>query len=87
MVVFDEVKGLLKSLQCNLLNKLLNLSDLLLLRRLSIHDLLVGIDGGQLVFQMLNETRILLQHSKLDDIVENILAVDKAQELLAFDTD
>lgn len=87
MVVFDEVKGLLKSLQCNLLNKLLNLSDLLLLRRLSIQDLLVGVDGGQLVFQMLNETRILLQHSKLDDIVENILAVDKAQELLAFDTD
>lgn len=87
MVVFDEVKGLLKSLQSNLLNKLLNLSDLLLLRRLSIQDLLVGIDGGQLVFQMLNETRILLQHSKLDDIVENILAVDKAQELLAFDTD
>lgn len=87
MVVFDEVKGLLKSLQGNLLNKLLNLSDLLLLRRLSIQDLLVGVDGGQLVFQMLNETRILLQHSKLDDIVENILAVDKAQELLAFDTD
>lgn len=68
-----------------MLDQLLDFGDLLFLGRLRVEELLVWV--GQLVLQMLLDIRILLNHAKLDDVVQNVLAVHEAKELLTFYAD
>ena len=85
MVPVYQPQGLLLPRHCDLLDQLLDFGDLLLLGRLRVQELLVRI--SQLVLQMLLEIWVSLNHSKLDDVVHDVLAVHEAKELLRFYAD
>ena len=85
MVPVNQPQGLLLPRHCYLLNQLLDFGNLLLLGRLRVHELLVWI--SQLVLQVLLEIWVSLNHSKLDDVVHDVLAVHEAKELLRFYAD
>lgn len=87
LVALDQVEGLLEASSGDLLNQFLDLRDLLLLRSLRVLDLLVRVHARQLVLEVLDEAWVLLEHAKFDDVIDDVLAVHQAEELLALDAD
>ena len=87
VVALHEFESLLAPCESYLLNHLLHLGDLLLFGGWSIPYFFFWVRGRKLVFEMLVEIGILLQHAKLDDVVDQVLAVHQAEELLAFNAD
>jgi hypothetical protein len=82
LVLFDQLVGLAHTVTCHLLKELLDVSEVALEVVLSHGEVVLRVLGSQFVLEMLLEVRVLLEHAELDDVVDEVLRVDEAQQLL-----